>query len=257
MADQKVTIIIQARMGSTRLPGKVMKVVNGRPLLGHLIDRLKKSKFYSSILIATTQDERDSCIVDYCTESQIPVFQGSEQDVLGRYYFAALEASSDVVVRITSDCPLMDPKIVDEVIEFYLKNQNPDQSLNQSQNQNNYDYVSNVLHRSYPRGMDVEVFSFKSLEKAYKEATLERDREHVTPFIYSNPSIFRLGSVSNSEDLSAYRWTVDTKEDCLLVKKILEESLLGNKELDMQGILDLLKKNPEWSEINSHVKQKK
>lgn len=234
----RVAVIIQARMGATRLPGKPLKKVLGRPLLSHLIERLRRSQKVDEIVVATTQNPQDLQIVSLCQEEHIPVFRGSEEDVLDRYYQTAKAFSADVVVRITADCPLMDPAIVDEVIDYYLNHQ--------------VDYATNTLERTFPRGMDVEVFSFSALERAAKEAVRPEEREHVTPFFYRHPEKFRLGNVAAKENNARYRLTVDTEEDFKLITLLLESL----KTWDLNEILQVLKENPEWEKINSHIQQK-
>ncbi|NEO63206.1 MAG: NTP transferase domain-containing protein, partial [Moorea sp. SIO4G2] len=162
----KLVIIVQARMTSTRLPGKVLKQVLGKPLLDYQIERLRRVKLADEIVIATTINQTDEPIVELCNSISIPYFRGSEEDVLARYYGAAVEHQADVVVRVTSDCPLIDPQVIDQVIQFYLDHQGE------------YDYVSNSLQRTYPRGMDTEVFSFAALDEAFHEASAQPDREH-------------------------------------------------------------------------------
>ena len=240
----KTAIIVQARMTSTRLPGKVLKPILGKPLLEYQIERLQRVKLADEILIATTTNETDEPIVELCNRLAVAYFRGSEEDVLGRYYQAATEHKADLVVRVTSDCPLIDPKVIDEVIDFYLKNQS------------NYDYVSNSLERTYPRGMDTEVFSFSTLQQAFWEATAQPDREHVTPFIHRQSARYRLGHVIYSEDCSHHRWTVDTAEDFELIQKIIEAIYPRKPNFTLEDCLSLLKKHPEWYIINSHVSQK-
>ncbi len=240
----KTVIIVQARMTSTRLPGKVLKQVLGKPLLEYQIERLQRVKLADEIVIATTINETDEPIVELCNCLDVAYFRGSEEDVLGRYYQVATEHKVDIVVRVTSDCPLIDPKVIDEVINCYLKNQS------------NYDYVSNSLERTYPRGMDTEVFSFSTLQQAFWEATSQPDREHVTPFIHRQPSRYSLGHVIYSEDCSHYRWTVDTPEDFELIQKIIEAIYPRKPNFTLEDCLSLLKKYPEWYIINSHVSQK-
>ncbi len=237
----KVAAIIQARVGSTRLPGKVLKKVLGKTLLEYQIERVKRSKTIDEIIIATTTKESDNPIVQLCQQLSIPYYRGSEEDVLLRYYEAATEFNVDVVVRLTSDCPVIDPKVIDKVITYYVNNRSK------------YDYVSNS---SYPRGMDTEVFSFRVLEEAYHKAVEQYEREHVTPFIYLNPDIYNLGKVVCITDMSHYRWTVDTPEDFKLIQKIITTLYPFNNEFTMEDILELFEKNPEWLEINSHIKQK-
>ena len=237
-------IIVQARMGSSRLPGKVLKEVCGKTMLEHLFIRLKRVKHADNIVIATTIKEQDNQIVDLCKMLNAPFYRGSEDDVLSRYYEAALKDRADLVVRVTSDCPLIDPQIIDRIINYYIDNKD------------NVDYVSNGLNRTYPRGMDVEVFSFSILKEAYEEATKGNEREHVTPFITSRPSRYRLHNIEHSTNLSHYRLTIDTSEDFELVEKIFEELFFENPEFEMKDILTVLEVNSEWPSINSHVKQR-
>lgn len=166
-----ITAIIQARMGSTRFPGKVLKEILGKSILWHLISRIEKAKLINEIVIATTKNEIDRPILKFAEENGIKSYAGSEEDVLDRYYQAAKKFSADPIVRITADCPLMDPEVIDSVVQFYLDNK--------------YDYVANTLEPiTFPDGMDVEVFSFKNLEKIWKEAILPSQREHVTFYFW-------------------------------------------------------------------------
>lgn len=242
--SQRVVVIMQARMGATRLPGKPLKMVMDKPLIAYQVERLQQARSVSEIVIATTTNPQDQQIVDWCTSHSIPYYRGSESDVLDRYYGAAQEFDADVIVRITADCPLIDPDILDQVINFYLDHR-PD-----------YDYVSNSLERTYPRGLDTEVFSFEVLEKAAREATDDEEREHVTPYIYRHPEKFSLACCRNNRDESRHRWTVDTSEDFALIKNILEALYPQNRQFRMNDVLDLLKKHPEWVAINSHIQQK-
>ena len=240
----KTIIIIQSPMTSTRLPGKVLKKVLDKPLLEYQIERLRQVKHAGEIVIATTTNDADQPIVDLCRRLSVPYFRGSEQDVLARYHDAAKEYQAEVIVRITSDCPLIDPHIIDKVIQFYLDHR-PE-----------YDYVSNSLERTYPRGMDTEVFAVKALNEAFAAATAQPDREHVTPFIHRQPDRYRLANVAHSENQSRHRWTVDTPEDFELVKNIITALYPANPLFTMQDCLDLLAKYPEWGKINAHIEQK-
>ena len=240
----KTVIIVQARMTSTRLPGMVMKRVLGKPLLEYQLERLQRVKLADEIVIATTTNQTDEPIVELCNSLSVACFRGSEDDVLSRYYGAATAHKADLVVRVTSDCPLIDPQVIDTVIDYYL------------QNQSHYDYVSNSLERTYPRGMDTEVFAFSTLQQAFWEATAQPDREHVTPFIHRQPARYRLGHVIYSEDCSHHRWTVDTPEDFELIQKIIEAIYPRKPNFTLEDCLSLLKKHPEWYIINSHVSQK-
>lgn len=238
-----VTAIIQARMGSTRLPGKIMKEVNGKPLLLHQINRLKHSNLIDQIIIATTIKKQDDIIEDFCKKHNLSFYRGSENDVLARYYEASEKFGGDVIVRLTSDCPIIDPDIVDKTVQYYLENQ--------------FDYVSNTIERTYPRGLDTEVFSKATLYQAYEKAMLPRDREHVTTYIYTHPDYFSIGSVKGIKDYSKYRWTVDTEEDYILIKHILEYFKMKEEKFRLKEAVQLLENNPSWFDINAHIEQKK
>ncbi len=237
MENKKIVAIIQARMGSTRLPRKVMKKILGKEVILHDIDRLRQIKNLDKIVIATTNKNADNLIVEAIKnyDSDIGVFRGSEDDVLDRYYKAAKEFNATVIVRITSDCPLIDPKVSDKVIEAFLNNK--------------CDYCSNCLKRTYPQGLDTEVFSFEALEKAWKEAKEDYQREHVTPYIYENPGKFKLLNVSNDKDLSYLRWTLDTIEDFNFIEEIYKRLYKENKIFYMDDVLKVLEKEPELIEI--------
>jgi spore coat polysaccharide biosynthesis protein SpsF len=240
-----VVAIIQARMGSTRLPGKVLKTVLGKPLIAYQIERLKRCKWIDKLVVATTTKEPDSAIVELCQQLNVDVFRGSESDVLERYYQAACHYQADVVVRLTADCPLIDPEIVDQVIMTYLDHYPK------------YDYVSNTVKRTYPRGLDTEVFSFNALQTAHQEAGAPHLREHVTPYIYMNSNLFKLGKVLNDTDYSQHRWTVDTLEDFELIKRIIEQLYPINPLFHQEDVINLLREHPEWTLINAHIEQKK
>ena len=241
----RVGIIVQARMTSTRLPGKVLMPVMGKPLLEYQIERLQRVRRADDIIIATTTNDTDQPIVDLAERLGIKVFRGSEEDVLSRYFGAAKENDLEVVVRITSDCPLIDPAVVDAVIGAYLENTEK------------CDYVSNCLNRTFPRGMDTEVFPFSLLEKVYCEAIEQPYREHVTPYIYEDSQRFRLLNVAFQRDESHQRWTVDTPEDFKLIEHILETLYPINSFFDLEDVLALMSVHPNWYEINSQIEQKK
>lgn len=226
-------------MGSTRLPGKSMKEVEGKPLLWHVIQRLKRSKRIEKIVVATTIKKDDNVIAELAKKEGVGYFQGSENDVLDRYYQAAKKYEADVIVRVTADCPLLDPQTTDRVIEKFLEG--------------GFDYVTNTNPPTYPDGLDTEVFSFAALERAWKEAKLTSEREHVTPYIRKNPNIFRLVNVINGEDLSKMRWTVDELADLEFTRRVY--FLLGDKgrthDFTMEDVLKILKDNPELHGINA------
>ncbi|SFC60817.1 GNAT family N-acetyltransferase [Clostridium uliginosum] len=240
----KVVCIIQARVGSTRLPGKVLKQICGKTVLEHDIERLKKVRNIDEIVIATTLLEKDNAIVDECERLGVSYFRGSEQDVLSRYYYAAKENKADVVVRVTSDCPLTDSKVSEKIIDSYLDNKEI------------YDYVSNTIERTYPRGLDTEVFSFNALERAFNEAISTRDREHVTPYIWDNNTIFNIFQYKNKEDYSNLRWTLDTEEDYKLIS-IIYKYFCDKEYFCMEDIIALMKEKPELEKINIDIEQKK
>jgi spore coat polysaccharide biosynthesis protein SpsF len=231
-------------MTSTRLPGKVMKIVCGKPLLEHFINRLKRVKYADQIVIATTVNDTDNIIVNLCKKLDTLYYRGSEEDVLGRYYEAAVEYGGDIIIRITSDCPVIDPDVVDYLIDFYMKNLKK------------YDYVTNTLKRTYPRGMDVEIFSFSILKEAYERAKREEEREHVTTFIRNRSTQYRLHNIKHSSDFSHYRLTVDTSEDLELIRRIFESLYVENPEFTMKDIHSKMAANPEWEYINAHIHQK-
>lgn len=232
-------------MTSTRLPGKVLKEVLGRPLLAYQIERLRRVRNVHQIVLATTVRSSDEPLIEFCSKESIPCFRGSEEDVLSRYHGAAQEFNADIVVRITSDCPLIDPAVVEAVIEKFVEVPN------------SYDYVSNSHgRRTFPRGMDTEVFSLETLQIANNEASANSDREHVTPFFYNNPKRFRLGELWNSTDESHHRWTVDTLEDYALVSRLIEYCYPKNPHFTMADLLEASRLHPDWSLINQRVRQK-
>lgn len=240
----RIVAIIQARMGSTRLPGKVLKLVNRKPLLAYQLERLKSSKFIDEIVISTTTKKSDDEIEAFCIKNSVSYYRGSETDVLERYYETAVKFQADIIIRITSDCPLIDSQVVDKVIKYYIDNQN-------------LDYVANTIHRTYPRGLDTEVFSFKALKHVHSKAFLERDREHVTAYFYSSNGKFKIGSVQNDKDYSKYRWTVDTAEDFELIKLIIETLYNRIPNFGMIDVINLMEQKPDLYYINSHIVQKK
>ncbi|MEK4181191.1 glycosyltransferase family protein [Aeribacillus sp. FSL K6-1121] len=241
----KVAAIIQARMGSTRLPGKILKKVLDKTLLEYQIERVKRAKSIDEIIIATTTKESDDQIVQLCQQLSIPYYRGSEEDVLSRYFEAATQFNADVIVRLTSDCPIIDPNVIDKVVTHYLENKD------------RYDYVSNTLTRTYPRGLDTEVMSYKALKRAHEEAKELMYREHVTAYIYHHPDQFRLCNVSNEKDESKHRWTVDTEEDFHLIKNILEMLYPTKPLFTFEDVIQILRSKPEWVQINAHIEQKK
>lgn len=239
---QRIAIIVQARMGATRLPGKPLIQVLSKPLLSYLLERLKRVKLAHTIVVATTELEQDQPIVDLAHKENVHVVRGSVEDVLSRYMSSAKAVSATIIVRITGDCPLVDPQLIDRSIEAFI--------------QGKVDYLSNTLKRTFPRGMDVEVFSRAALEKAYKMAKSAAQKEHVTPFIYQNPDLFTINQIYFTKDLSKYRWTVDTPEDLELIRLIIENLYPNHPRFGLEDIVSLVEEHPEWTLINQHIKQK-
>lgn len=240
-------IIVQARMTSTRLPGKVLMPVLGKPLLAYELERLQRCQQADALMVATTTNASDDRVVALCQELNVPVFRGAEQDVLSRYHGAAQQAQAETVVRVTADCPLIDPSVVDTVIAHFKAAQTGPQST--------LDYASNTLVRSYPRGLDVEVFSRSALEMAQQEAIEPAHREHVTPFFYHNPQRFRLASLEAPQNWGHHRWTVDTPEDFELARRILEALYPVKPSFDCRDVLTLLEQHPDWVALNAHIEQ--
>ena len=237
----RVIGIIQARMGSTRLPGKVLKELGGETVLARVVARVRGCRHAHEVMVATSSNRSDDPVVEECRRLGTRVFRGSEEDVLDRYYRAAQDARADAVVRITSDCPLIDPQVSDQTIAAFL-DQRPD-------------YASNVLQRTYPRGLDTEVVSLAALEQAWRDAREPYQREHVTPFLYQNSGRFRLLSVTGKHDYSNYRWTLDTPEDLEFLRAVYARRDPA-RELKWEDVLQILEREPELAMINQHVKQK-
>ena len=237
----KTLAIVQARVGSTRLPGKVLAALGGETVLSRVIRRVRRSALVQEIIVATTVSEKDDAIVAECARIQAQCFRGSEPDVLDRYYKCAKHCAADAVVRITADCPLIDPELVDRTVRAFLKNPS--------------DYASNALVPTYPRGLDVEVFTMAALARAWREATHSYEREHVTPYIYEHPELFRLVSVTADADYSQYRWTLDTVEDLELLRAIYA-SFNNRADFGWREVLRLMQREPQLAEINAHVMQK-
>lgn len=244
----KTVAVVQARMGSTRLPGKVLVELNGKPVLWHVVSRLKAAGNIDDIVIATTQSDIDVEIVNFCVHEGLNVFRGSETDVLSRYYHAARMVQADSVVRITADCPLLDPWVTDEMVGIFKNDLLQGKGI---------DYLSNVIQRTFPRGLDTEIFSLAALEKAFKEANKEFEREHVTPYFYQNPELFKCHAYLGKKDFSQYRLTLDTNEDLLLIEKIFDFFPDSETIFPLEKIIEILENNPELAEINANVEHKK
>lgn len=233
--------IVQARCGSARLPRKVLAPILGRPMLSWVAHRLRASRLINDIVIATTALPEDDEIVSLCQSKRWACFRGSEMDVLDRYRGAAEAFGADVIVRITSDCPLIDPTVTDLVVARFLASAPA------------VDYASNCQRRTYPRGLDTEVFSMDALGRAAREDTLPEWREHVTPYLYRTGQ-FQLADVMNPIDYSGLRWTVDTPEDLTLVRTIYEH--FGHGDFGWRQALDAASAHAEWASINAVSIQK-
>ncbi|MGH6933711.1 MAG: cytidylyltransferase domain-containing protein [Dongiaceae bacterium] len=226
-----ILAILQARMTSSRLPGKVMKPILGRPMLARQIERLSRSRRIDELLVATSEEPSDDPIAELCQALGIAVFRGSLSDVLDRYYRAASTRGPSHVVRLTGDCPLTDPGIVDAIIEFGLDG--------------DYDFASNAMRRTFPVGLDASITRFRCLEEAWREAKLPPEREHVTLFLYSRPERYRLGKFVQTADRSHLHWAVDEAQDLAFVTRVYEALYPDRPIFGTQDILDLLARRPE------------
>ena len=237
--------IIQARMGSSRLPGKVMMDLEGKPAIARAYARAARAESLDRVLIATGAAEEDDPIAAFCESQSIPCFRGHVTDVLDRMFHAAKENSAQIVVRITGDCPLIDPEVIDRCVQAFLTAHPP------------VDFVANRLpgHRTYPVGLDTEVCSFDALEQAWSKADQPYQREHVMPFIYEKPGRFRILCVDAQSDYSHLRWTLDTKEDLMLLREIYRR-FDGRDTFSWLDVLALFEREPELSRLNAGVPQR-
>ncbi len=237
-------VILQARMGSTRLPGKVLRLVAGRPLLEWCLLRLSSSQQCRRVIVATSTSPQDDAIAAFCDHRQVPCFRGSEEDVLQRYYDAARCYHVDPVIRVTADCPLIDADILDDMLRAYFTRQ--------------VDYLSNTLRRTFPRGYDLEIFSFAALQSAQQQAQQPYEREHVTPFLYQHPQQFKLAGYENAFDASPVRVTVDTAEDLQVVEEIYQYFLQIGRghHFTLPELVALWSSRPQLAALNQHIRQK-
>jgi spore coat polysaccharide biosynthesis protein SpsF len=236
----KLTAVIQARMGSTRLPGKILMKINGNTLLQCQLEQLEHSSSLNDIIIATTTNPEDDMIVDFANTNAIKTFRGNSLDVLDRYYQCARHFSLEHIMRITSDCPLIDPTIVDKTAEFYKVGK--------------FDYVNNFHGDAYPPGTDVEVFSTKTLKKTWEKAKKPSEREHVTPYIYNNPTLFSIGYLKNTVNVSGLHYAVDREEDLQLVKLLYKK--IQRRPILLDDIIKAIKEDPTMLEINKNTSAK-
>jgi spore coat polysaccharide biosynthesis protein SpsF len=236
-----IIAVVQARTGSTRLPGKILKLVCGKTLFELQMERMQRASTLTDIIVATTLNSKDDKIVDICLANDYRFHRGSYLDLLDRHYKAIKDENVDAIVKIPSDCPLIDPEIIDKVVSFYI------------QNHQEYDYVSNLHPPTYPDGNDVEVISFNALETAWKSAEMEYEREHTTPYIWDNPELFRIGNVNWETGLNyseSHRFTLDFAEDYLFIKSVFEELYPVNPFFNLSDILNLLEQKPRIKKIN-------
>ena len=234
-----IAAIIQARMSSTRLPGKTLMEIQGEPLLGQLVRRARRIPHLEKIIVATTDNPADAAILDFAARNNLPAHIGSESDVLDRFYQTARKYDVSAILRITPDCPLMDPEVAGKVVDAFVTHDGE------------FDYVSNINPPTFPDGLDAEIFSFEALERSWREAQNKSEREHVTPYIRSHPEIFRLHNVENSEDLSSLRWTVDEVRDLNFARAVCEH--FKDRIFGMNDVLHLLKSRPELAEMNGGI----
>ena len=234
----RVVGIIQARMGSRRLPGKVMMQLGPKTVIEHVVGRLKQAKTIDEVVVATTDGAKDEVIITWCLDNEVLFYRGSENDVLDRYYQAAIKFDADVIVRITADCPMIDPEIVDIIVEGFLSG----------------DFDGYGLSGEYPDGLDCQVFKFSALKQAWTEAILASDREHVGSYIENtNPKSFKLGSMSVLKQLGHHRWTLDEPEDYEFLRLLVSDLCKKNENFRTQDVLDHLDENPKLLSINSNI----
>ena len=235
----RILAILQARVSSSRLPGKVLRPILSEPMLFRQIERIRRARQIERLVVATSVDASDDPLAALCNERGVDCFRGSLADVLDRFYRAAVPHAPAHVVRLTGDCPLTDPAVIDATIALHLAGR--------------YDYTSNALEPTFPDGLDVEVMRFACLEQAWQEAILLSQREHVTPFLYGHPERFRLGVLKNGVDLSALRWTVDEPADFEFVSRVYGDLYPANAAFDSGDILKLLQERREYQELNRNI----
>ena len=246
MAEKNIVAIIQARMGSSRLPGKVLKDIGGRPMLEWVVKRASRSQTISRVVVATTTDPADQPVADFCAQAGYAYTRGDVYDVLNRYYTAAQEFEADIIIRLTADCPLIDPGVIDKTVQAFLGANPP------------ADFAANRLPppwgRTYPIGLDVEVCSFRALEEAWQKAEQPHQREHVMPYLYENADRFNILLVDHERDFGDLRWTVDTPADLDLVREVV--SRFDGDDFSWLDVLALFEREPELKRINADVQHK-
>ena len=251
----KVVAIIQGRMSSSRLPGKVLKEIAGEPMLGWVVERARRARTVDEVMVATTREPADDPIAAFCAPRGYPCYRGDLFDVLDRFYQAARLAGAEVIVRLTADCPLIDPGLIDQTVGA-LWNRPSGAS---SPLEGPVDFAANRLpppwQRTYPIGLDVEVCTFAALERAWREADQAYQREHVMPYLYEQPGRFKVLRVDHDPDYGDLRWTVDTPQDLDLVRAIFER-MAGRVDFGWLDVLELFQREPELARLNAGVGQK-
>ena len=238
----KILTVVQARMGSSRLPGKVLLPLAGQPLLVRMVERVRRAQLAGTVVVATTPDAADDAIAALCAAHGLECFRGDALDLLDRHYQAARHYGADVVLKIPSDCPLIDPAVIDEVVGYYLHFAD------------RYDFVSNLHPATFPDGNDVEVMPIEALETAWREARRPLEREHTTPFFWENPARFRLGNVAWDAGLDysmTHRWTIDYPEDYDFIKAVYEALYPRNPTFGLPDIVALFEKRPDIAQLNA------
>jgi spore coat polysaccharide biosynthesis protein SpsF len=236
-----ILAILQARMGSTRLPGKVLKPILGEPMLLRQIERLNRCRSFDRLIVATSTEAVDDPLVAVCRARGVSVARGSVNDVLGRFITTIGDQRPYAVARLTGDCPLADPDVIDAVVQFFLNG--------------GYDYAGNVDSPTYPDGLDVEVMKTACLERAHREAVLPSEREHVTPYLRNHPELFKVGAYRSPVDLSALRWTVDEPADFDFVRQVYDRLYPQKPDFRLADILALVNDCPELSAINASIER--
>lgn len=236
-----ILAILQARVSSSRLPGKVLRPILGKAMLALQIERILRAKYIDKLIIATSNEPTDDALAQLSKEVGVECFRGSLNDVLDRFYQVANQYQPEHVVRLTGDCPLIDHAVIDKVIQFHLEGQ--------------YDYSSNTIKPTYPNGLDVEICRWPILKQTWEEAKLPSEREHVTLYIHHHAELFKLGSVENNTDLSKLRWTVDEPEDFMLVNDIYEYLYPNNPQFTTRDILEYYSSNEMLQTINNHYQR--
>jgi spore coat polysaccharide biosynthesis protein SpsF len=245
MTDPRTVAIIQARMASSRLPGKVLQDIGGEPMLVRVVERVRRSSMVHVVGVATTTDPSDDPVADLCQARGYPLWRGSQFDVLDRYYRAALQFGADVIVRVTADCPVIDPEVIDQTVKAFFEA--------------GADFAANRLpppwKRTFPIGLDTEVVSFRALERAWKEAVEKHQREHVMPYFYDEEGRFQIRVIDTQPDYGSLRWTVDTPEDLELLRLIFAR-FDNRDDFGWKDIVALFAREPELAQINARVRHK-